>query len=271
MFGIDNYDKFVFNHNFLRNIIFKVHYKENKSCSAQRQKFIDAFKENYPIHTDGISQEISLTMGTQQTNQAISIKDNGDAHQVIMRSTDAQREFVLTNDFLQYKENGKTYKSSTDFNSQIKKALGFLKFSDTNECKSLTLRKINIIDFTSDSANEIEVQTYEALSQLLAPHLLCQYNGFLSCNKFIKQNIYNLQLEENGYTLTIKYGYIIAEINPTITSAKGQIIIDLFLEKSNITAIDSLDEEIEKCHQELYNAFRWSISDRMLEILKQQS
>ncbi len=270
MFGIDSYEKFVFSHNFLRNIIFKVNYKENKSCTAKRESFIEVFRESYPIITDGIAQEIALTMGAQQIGQTISIKDNGDAHQVIMRSKNGQKEFVLTNDFLQYKESGHTYKNSIDFNLQINKAIDFLNSSNTNECKILTLRKVNIVDFASNNAGGQEAPTYDPLRELLAPHLLCMYEAFKPCNKFIKQNMYSLLLEEDDYTLTIKYGYIVAEKNPAVSNIKGQIVIDLSLEKKNISSIDILNEEIQKCHQELYNAFRWCISDKMLNILKQE-
>lgn len=269
MFGIAQYEKCVFSNNFLKNIILKLNYRENKTCTSNRSQFIETFKYDFPIITDGVAQEIALTMGAQQNGQTISIKNNSDAHRIIMRSKNSQNEFALTNDFLQYKETGNSYKSSQNFDLQIIKALDFLKKSNTTECKNLSLRKVNFIDFATNNSEGQEIFTYEPLRELLAPQILCIYEAFASCNKYIKQNIYSLQLEESDYILNVKYGYIVSEKNLALSNVKGQIVIDLSLEKRSVSSFDSLNEDLQKCHQELYNAFRWCISDKMLEILKQ--
>ncbi|WP_225226486.1 TIGR04255 family protein [Phocaeicola intestinalis] len=272
MFGINNYEKCIFKHNFLRNIIFKVHYKENICCTSKRSDFIETFKEDFPIVSDGIAQAISFTLGGQNgKEQSVSVKDDSNAHQVIMRSINAQKELTLNNELLQYKETGLTYSSSNDFNSKINQGIAFLKENGTTECKAFSLRKINIVDFVSNNMENEEVSTYDPLRELIAPYLLCMYEDFRSSNKFIKQNIYTIQFEENDYFLTIKYGYIISEKNASSSNIKGQIVIDLSLEKKSSCSIDILlSEELQKCHQELYNAFRWCISPKMFNMINEE-
>lgn len=268
MFGINDYEKRVFKHNFLRNIIFKVYFKENVSCSSKRADFIETFKEDFPIISDGIAQKIAFTLGGQNgEGQSVSIKDDSNAHQVIMRSKETQKEITLNNELLQYKETGLTYSSSHDFNSKIYKGVDFLQKNGTVECKAFSLRKINIVDFVSNNIENKEVSTYDPLRELVAPYLLCMYEDFKSSNKFIKQNIYTIQFEEKDYSLTIKYGYIISEKNISNSNIKGQIVIDLSIEKKGSFSIDTLSDELQKSHQELYNAFRWCISSRMFNMI----
>lgn len=268
MFGINDYEKRVFKHNFLRNIIFKVYFKENVSCSSKRADFIETFKEDFPIISDGIAQKIAFTLGGQNgKGQSVSIKDDSNAHQVIMRSKETQKEITLNNELLQYKETGLTYSSSHDFNSKIYKGVDFLQKNGTVEYKAFSLRKINIVDFVSNNIENKEVSMYDPLRELVAPYLLCMYEYFKSSNKFIKQNIYTIQFEEKDYSLTIKYGYIISEKNISNSNIKGQIVIDLSIEKKGSFSIDTLSDELQKSHQELYNAFRWCISSKMFNMI----
>ena len=272
MFGIQNYDKSIFKHNFLRDIVFKVYYKENTLCSSRRNDFVEIFKDDYPIITDGISQEIAFTLDRQQREeQSISIKNNSDAHQIIMRSPSNQKEFVLNNESLQYKESGREYISSQNFNSKIRMAVPFLQEVGVVECRAFSIRKINIIDFLSkNTENNKEVATYEPLRELIAPYLLCSYDNFKSANKYIKQNVYTIQLEERDYLLVIKYGYVISEKNSSTSNIKGQVIIDLSIMKKGSFPIDGMIEELRKCHCELYNAFRWSISQKLLTMISEE-
>lgn len=270
MFGIENYEKSTLKNNFLKNIIFKLYYKENTSCTSKRSDFIEVLKKDYPIITDGIAQEIAFTIGGQSGKEhSVSIKDNSNAHQVIMRSKDVQKEILLNNELFQYKETGQIYSGSKDFDSCIKNAMDFLQENGTTECKTLSLRKINAVDFTSNDTNNQEVPTFGPVRELIAPYLLCTYESFKPTNKFIKQNIYTLQLEEKDYTLTIKYGYIISEKSPSNSNIKGQIIIDLLIEKKGTFDINEVKNELEKCHQELYNAFRWCISPKMFNLINE--
>ncbi len=270
MFGINNYEKCIFKHNFLRNITFKVYYKENVSCTSNRNDFIKIFNKDFPIISDGIAQAISFTLGGQNgKEQSVSIKDDSNAHQIIMRSKNAQKEFTLNNESLQYKETGETYSSSHNFDSKIKEGITFLQKNGTTECKTFSLRKINIVDFASKNMEDKEVSTYDPLRELIAPYLLCMYEEFKSSNKFIKQNIYTIQFEENDYFLTIKYGYIVSERNTSNSNIKGQIIIDLSIEKKSSLSIDVLATELQRCHKELYNAFRWCISPKMFKMINE--
>ena len=186
MFGINNYEKCDFKHNFLRNIIFKVYYKENVLCTSKRNDFITTFEEDYPIMSDGIAQKIAFRLdGGSGNGHAVSIEDNSNAHQVIMRSKDAQKEFTLNNEFMQYKDNGRNYFNSKDFDYQINKGVDFLRRNGTSKCKLFSLRKVNIVDFESNSNDDNEeVLTYAPLRELIAPYLLCVYEDLKSSNKF---------------------------------------------------------------------------------------
>ena len=161
MFGIQNYNKEVFNHDFIRNTSFKAQYNFNKACSAQRDKFVALLKSDFPVVSDDISQEIEFKMVPSSCEQSISVNNNMENHQVVMRSNDGQKEYILRNDLLQYSEIGKIYKTSNDFNDAILKSSHFFREIDVNEFKSIELRKINIIDFSSTNKNpDIQMSSY---------------------------------------------------------------------------------------------------------------
>ena len=49
--------------------------------------------------------------------------------------------------------------------------------------------------------------------------------------------------------------------------AKGQVVLDLQIEKKSPVAINAVSEELSLMHKELYNAFLWSISDEFVRLL----
>ena len=56
---------------------------------------------------------------------------------------------------------------------------------------------------------------------------------------------------------------------PDDSVVKGQVIVDLEIERKAPVAIDAVADELTLMHKELYNAFLWSISDNYVNLLNQ--
>ena len=271
MFGIETYNKEQYNRHFLRDVIFTVHFKDNIDCTKKRNEFISSLKNDYPIYHDSIAQDISVTLRNDRQRNSVTINNNNDSHQVILRTEDMMKEFVLTNNSLQYKESGHTYKGSQSFNTQLAKALQFLKLNGTEECKVISLRKVNIIEFKSNLNSDHsleEIPTYGPARELLSDKLLPTYESYKECNKYVVQNLQSLRLKDKDYNLEIKYGYLVSEKSENLDYVKGQVILDLLLERIGNISIKTIDEELSNFHNILYDVFRWAITEKMLEILK---
>ena len=273
MFGIKTYDKEQYNRHFLRDVVFTVHFKDNVACTTNRDKFISSLKDDYPTCHDGIAQDISVTLGNGKQGNSVIINNNNDSHQTILRTEDMMKEFVLRNNSLQYKESGHTYKGSQSFNTQLEKALQFLKFNGTEECKALSLRKVNIIDFKSNSNSDNsqqDIPTYGPAHELLSNKLLPTYESYNECNKYVVQNLQSLRLRDTDYNLEIKYGYLVGEKSENLDYVKGQVVLDLLLERIGNISIQNIDKELTNFHNILYDVFRWATTEKMLEILEKR-
>ena len=269
MFGIKTYNKEQFNHHFIRDVVFTVHFKNNIACTTNRDKFISSLKTEYPTCHDGIAQDISVTLGDDKQGNSVTINRNNDSHQIILRTEDMKKEFVFTNNSLKYKESGHTYNGSQSFNTRLSKALQFLKSNGTESCKILSLRKVNVVDFKSnDNRSQENIPTYVPTCQLLSKKLLPTYESYNECNKYIVQNLQNLSLKDGDYNLEIKYGYLVSEKSENLDYVKGQVVLDLHLARIGNISIQNIDEDLTTLHNTLYDVFRWAITEKMLEILK---
>lgn len=261
MFGIISQDRTVFKKNFLRSITFNSSYASTPQCTELREQFKNLFSDVMP-KTDEMDGTRLLFK-----DKDVFVQKEENAKQLTLRSNDVQRSMTLTNEACSYVIAGSQYKCSDELRTQYKKALMFLQTCGIKKMQKISLRKQNILQFNIKSAKNESVPSYEPLRKIMSENLLLQYNNINAINPFISQSIQTLQLEDNGYLLTIRYGYRILNKGSENTESNGLVIIDLDISKQEVP-IDDVANIFDTFNTEIYNAFIWSLSEDFLNSLK---
>lgn len=264
MFGLQNYfPKETFKKNFLRSVSVRAEYAENSKITAAREQFKNLYADVMPRVEDMPSTHINFT------NDNVTICNENEDHKLSLRSEDLKREITLTNNFCNYLIlGGDTYVNSEELDLHFGKAAVFLNSCGITDIKMLTAKKVNMVHFASSSngkVKKVNIPRFAPLQQLISPEFLSQLDTIHSINPFIKQNINTLILQDSGYVLTLKYGIDITEVNENGT-IHGDIIIDIMIQKQGVK-VDNVQAELKVFHQELYNAFRWVLSDYTIKTL----
>ena len=271
MFGIPEIEKKPFQINFINRVVLAAAYNTNRSCTLQRQSLKDRYVEKLPLQNDSPQQQyrINIDVKTNQTSVDTNVDDQD--HQVILRSKNMQKELRLNNSSFHYQENGTNYGTSGAFDDAAQPALAYLEESGVEQFNMLRLQKINVIGYEIGKQSEAQasVPVWQPASSLLNARLLPQYEAMFGTASVIKQHINNMQFKDGQYVLTIKYGFNVTEKKEDGSMAKGQVVLDLQIEKIGPIAINTVAGELTFMHKELYNAFLWSISDSYINLLNQ--
>jgi hypothetical protein len=105
----------------------------------------------------------------------------------------------------------------------------------------------------------------QAIKRVINSHLLNMYENMGEVNVHLDQQIYSLRLKDGDYQLVIKYGLLVGENNEKEKCAKGQIPIDILIKKLTPTKVEDLEGTLTLCHQQLYNAYCWVLSNEFME------
>lgn len=261
MFGINSTPYEVFAKNFLRSVTFSAFYQETASCTELREQFKKLFSDIMPKAEEANGAKFELNNGT-------FVQDNRyDAKQLVLRSSDMQKSFTLTNDSCVYDVSGSMYKNSEELNSHIKKASSFLETCGIRDFTNIVLRKQNILQFNIQSNDQRPAPLFGPLTQIISNRLLLSFGSLEDISNYTRQSMQTMQLEDSGYQLTLRYGYQIINKEDNGKKADGLIILDIEMSHRNVK-IENLESELHKFHTELYNAFIWSLSDNAIRILK---
>ena len=182
-----------------------------------------------------------------------------------------QKELNLTNSTFHYRENGMIYGTASTFDNAVKPAFDYLTEVGVEQLNTLQLRKTNAVGFEM-KANDGggPVQPWQTAVNLINPRLVSQFQAMLETATMIKQHISNMQLTDGDYALIINYGFAVTERDAESSNVKGQVILDLEITRKAAVFSNEIIKELERMHQELYNAFRWCISDAYVELLNQE-
>ena len=269
MFGIPEIEKEVFNRNFINNVTFEATFAPNRNCTAMRDKISAVLGDELPVKHDAISQTIEVAFDERTKSNSVTTKQDENDRRLVMSAKNGQKQFELTNMSTKYLESGATYKDQQDFDSKIGRILSFLKEADVKEFTRLILRKVNIVTFNTRSGDgQSPAVVYNAVQDLVSPKLLCSFEAFSDSMPFLKQHFSTMVMEENGNILTIRYGLIVDNKSQDKKQVNGRVIIDMQLAKQSRTDINEVSSLLGEYHQELYNAFHWSISNNMVELLR---
>ncbi len=263
MFGIPPTPREVFSRNFLRSATIVASYKETTTCTTLRDQFKNMFAEDLPDVVEVDPTRFNIKDGIVTQDETYKAK------QVTLRSLDLSNRMTLTDNSCKYEVSGKGYVSSDDFIKQFNKVAIFLQNCGVKKINKLSLQKLNILQFKAESEGGNPIPIYGPLFQVLSNDLNVNYDKLDSIPLHINQSMQTLQLEENGYMLTVKYGFQVQDKAPDLTSATGLVILDLSMSRNNVV-VDAVGEELNVFNSELYNAFRWAITDNTLKLLRNE-
>lgn len=271
MFGIPEREKITFHNDFINRVVVAGAYNNNRSCTAQRQSLKERYADTLPIQSDSPQQQyrINIDVKTNQTSVDTNVDDQD--HQVTLRSKNMQKELLLMNNSFRYMEVGNGYGTSLTFDNAVLPAVDYLKEAGVEQLNMMKLQKVNVVGYEMgrQTTAEAPIPDWQTASNLINPRLVPQYEAMLGTATNIKQHISNMQLIDGQYVLTIKYGFIVTDKKQDIV--KGQVIVDLEIERKAPVVIDTVADELTLMHKELYNAFLWSISDNYVNLLNQES
>lgn len=272
MFGIPDIEKKSFRNNFINRVAVAGTYKANRSCTAQRQALKDRYSDTLPMQSDNPQQQyrINIDVKTNQTSVDSNVDDSD--RQVTLRSKNMQKELTLFNNNFRYHESGVAYSFSTTFDEAVQPAIDYLKEVGVDQLNMMKLQKTNVIGYemAKQTPEAGPIPAWQPASNLINPRLVPQYEAMLGTAQKIKQHISNIQLNDNDYVLTVKYGFNLTETKQDGSMVKGQVILDLEIERKASITIGAVADELQMMHRELYNAFLWSISENFLNLLNQE-
>lgn len=272
MFGIPEIEKKTFRNDFINRVVVAGAYNGNRSCTEKRQSLKDRYKDSLPMQSDSPQQQyrINIDVKTNQTSVDTNVEDQD--HQVTLRNKNMQKELTLMNNSFRYQEIGNGYGTSITFDNAVQPTIDFLKEAGVEQLNMMKLQKVNVIGYQMGKQATVEgpIPAWQPASNLINPRLVPQYEAMHGAATNLKQHISNMQLTDGQYVLTIKYGYNIIEKKLDGSMVKGQVIVDLEIERKAPVAIDAVSDELTLMHKELYSAFLWSISDNFVKLLNQE-
>ena len=262
MFGISPQNREMFPNNFLRSVHLRASYSSTPRCSEDRNRFKELFADTMPKAEDANSVRILIG------NKGNTIEENQNEHRLVLHSNDMQQEMAFSNEECSFGISGDGYKGFDEMRKPYQKALVFAQTCGVHVLNSLMLRKVNVLQFKAESQTEAFVPIHGALNQVVEHDLLLQYDHLSSINPHIKQSMQSLVLEDNGYELLIKYGFETIRREKDSRLVDGIVVVDLTISKRQV-AMDGVDRELTIFNDELFSAFRWTITSHAVnQILK---
>lgn len=264
MFGISPQNREIFPRNFLRSVNLRATYLPSQKCTEDRSRFKELFADTMPKVEDASSVQILIG------DTGNKIEENQNDHRLVLHSNDMQQEMAFSNEECSYAISGDGYKGFEEMCKPYQKALLFAQTCGVHMLNSLMLRKVNILQFKAESQSTDSVPFHGALSQVVEHDLLMQYDNLGSINPYIKRSMQSLMLEDNGYELLVKYGFETIRRKNENRSVNGVVVVDLSISKRQVT-MDDVERELALFNEELFSAFRWTVtSDAINQILKNE-
>ena len=271
MFGIPEREKVTFHNDFINRVVVAGAYNNNRSCTAQRQALKDRYADTLPMQSDSPQQQYQINFDVRTKQTSVNANMDEQDRQITLRSKNMQKELTLVNNSFRYQEIGDSYGTSVTFDGAVQPAVSYLKEAGVSLLNMMKLQKVNIIGYEMGKKEGVEgpVPFWQPASNLINARLVPQYDAMIGVAMNTRQHISNLILTDGAYVLTIKYGFRLMEKKNDGDVAKGQVIVDLEIERKIPVAIDAVADELTMMHKELYNAFLWSISDNYVNLLDQ--
>ncbi|MFO7789752.1 MAG: TIGR04255 family protein [Bacteroidales bacterium] len=247
------------NHNFLKSVVLEIQFNTTDSIIKNKESIKHFFSNSYPRLQDTYSKGFKIKMNANQTPVVQPISDSSAGFQ--MRSQDGQSSITFSKDRINISSSGKVYSNFEDFFNGISEIQKVFKKCDIKNLTSISIRKINIIDF--EIPGQEKSSPMDVLAMVLSPDLLSNLSYF-PAKDYIKNNIHTLNFIKDNNILNLKYGLI----SPDINKRQGQIVIDIDLIDKNVVNHKELESISKSINDELFNVFFWTLCDEAIETLK---
>jgi uncharacterized protein (TIGR04255 family) len=252
MFGFKNVERKNYKNNFLKVILFQLHYDEI-NCKDKVQDIQSVLKENFPRFKASPGQGFRISFDNNLPNfQETKGEFNIDA-----RSEDGQKVITISNNSILLTVNGAAYKSFQTTLNHFNEINSILEICQINKVNRVAVRKVNLLEF------EINENPCDILNLLINPELIGNI-AYAPSQQSINHYIQSLNYNNNDYFLNTKYGLSIPK---QMESKIGQIIIDIDLYNQSKTPINNIINISQEINSEIFNVFNWVISDKFLELL----
>ena len=271
MFGIPEIEKKTFHNDFINRVVVAGAYNNNRSCTTQRQTLKERYADMLPLQSDSPQQQYRINIDVKTNQTSVDTNVDEQDHQVTLRSKNMQKELSLMNNSFRYQEGSVAYGTSMTFNEAVKPAIDYLQEVGVVHLNMMKLQKINVVGYEMEKKVTAKgpIPAWQPASNLINPRLVPQYEAMFGAAPNIKQHISNMQLTDGEYVLIIKYGFNLTDKKQDDSMVKGQVIVDLEIERKAPVSIERVADELKLMHKELYNAFLWSISDNFVKLLNQ--
>lgn len=258
MFGFQNVKRERFKSSFLRKVFIYIEFPQVNNIRDKSAEIKTLFADEFPRFNLGKDKGFQISIDNNKTDfRHLEENDN-----ILLKSSDGQKEILLTCNSLKLSIEGKTYSSYEESIQYL-----FLKFKsllnilEINKILKSSIRKINLIEFAYDDKIPNGI-----LDALLNKALVYNDDAFPDMGK-IDLNIHNVNFKDGNYTLNLKYGM---NTLPNLDKNLGQLLVDLEIVSGNIIESNDLPKEISLLNDELYNVFSWVINDNAKKIINDE-
>lgn len=251
IFGFPNTTRALFKNNFLRTVTFQYNY-DSIEINSFKDQLRDAFMDMFPRINEGknVSYEIQAANG-----QTPIIKSTTESNGFVLQSTDGLKRINFTNTSAIFTVLGNAYRKYEEIVPILERVKTVLSDAGVNDLKRVSVRKVNIITFTSQ-----ENSLSSIFSDLFAQGIVNSIEAFPQ-PEALRQNMHSIVLNKENYRLNLNYGA--PEFDNAQRPLTGSIVIDIDLIRLGSSKIVNLLDYTAELNSEIYSVFSWVTSDKM--------
>lgn len=257
MFGFQKQKRENYNRTFLRKVIFRVEYPQISTIKDNSENVRILFSDIFQRFNLGKDKNFQLSFGKNESANLENLQENDS---IMLRSLDGKKELHILCDNLILSIEGDEYKTYEEtLKSVIEKIIQYFDLYNISTIFNLSLRKINLIEFTYGEDNHPN----GILQTLLNNDVVHNDIAFPDTDK-ISMNMHNIDFKEDSYSLNLKYGMNTLSLERKV----GQLIVDLNINNSSQIKKDNLEGEMNMLNEELYSAFYWIFNETAKKMLR---
>ncbi len=245
----------ILKNNYLNQIIFRIDFDTITELTGDNQKSVNKFKTNiihlFPKYK--VFQEKNLNVHVEEDIPTSSV-DTGNFCW-IFENNEKNKEITLTPNNLTVSYRKNVYSGFNSLLTEILLFLNALKEYNLNEVQFIGLRYINEINNSEINNN---IQKY-INSNLLSVHLL---NDLKEDNNNLIQLFSKLDFQQDGYDITLQYGFYNPTINPEF---EKHFILDYDCMKKQNILIDEVATHLKQMNHLIFKKFEYSVTDEFIK------
>lgn len=257
MFGFVKADREKYPSTFLRKVVVSFKYPFVNNLKERYDEICDIFKVDFPRTNIVKNQDFEISITEKQGEASFRTIQGNDV--IYFKSEDGRSELIIHCENLTISIEGNKYNSfESDILKIINKISNLFSLLNINNIKDCSIRKINLVEFVYNE----NLSPNGILNFLLTPSSIIFLDDK---DKFVTQNIHNLELKDGDYHLSLKYGM---NTLPIPEKKIGQLLVDTTITSDKSIDSNQIIAEMELLNGELFNVFSWIFNENAKEALK---